>query len=376
MLLDLPVPTEVTFGPGAVSRIGTVAAAWGDSALVVCGRTAMRRHGVLQRVTGLLGQAGLSVTVFDQVSANPRSDEADRAVQLARRAGCNVVVALGGGSAIDAAKAVAVGIDRDSVRDLIGTTVPAGTRALPLVAVPTTAGSGSEVTRGAILTDSVRGFKSGIRGDAVAPRAAVVDPDLTAFLPAPVAAEAGFDALTHAIEGHVCRAATPASRELAQRVIRLVQANLPDAAAGRADAAVRSDLALAALYGGVIVATVSTCLPHRLQQAMGSVPEVSFSHGRGLAALYPAWLRAVEPYAAADLAAVAAALGADDVHHGVQQIRAECGLTADLTQAGYRAPDIERFLGGVSGNLDNDPIPGIDTAIMCDLYARALHPSN
>ncbi|KJK58950.1 iron-containing alcohol dehydrogenase [Saccharothrix sp. ST-888] len=362
----------MVFGRGTLDRLGSLAAPLGGHALLVCGRSAMRRHGYLDRAVAALTAAGVAVTVFDRASANPRSDEIDEAVALARSNSCDLVVGLGGGSAIDAAKAVAVTAGADTVRDLIGLTLPASDAALPIVAVPTTAGSGSEVTKGAIVTDVVRNFKSGIRGDDVAPRIAVVDPDLTEPLPTALAVESGFDALAHAVEGAVAVRATEQSRAYSRRALTLIRDSFPRVASGTADPQVREDMALAALLGGVNVATVSTCLPHRLQQAMGAVPRIEVSHGQGLALLYPAWLRSAYPHAQDAFDAVADALGHRDAGQAVQAVIETGGLGGTLADRGFTGRDIDTFVAGISGNLDNDPHPAVDTDLARSLYRDSL----
>ncbi|MCG7206614.1 iron-containing alcohol dehydrogenase [Streptomyces arenae] len=368
------VPTRVVFGEGTVERAGELVREHGSRALVVTGRTAARRHGHLDRVLASLAAAGVGATVYDRVSANPRSDEVDEAAALARADGTDVVVGLGGGSALDAAKAVAVAVALEgSVREVIGVTLDPAAPVLPLVAVPTTAGSGSEVTKGAIVTDTVRRFRSGIRGEALFPRVAVVDPGLLASVPPEVLAETAFDAFAHAVEGSVAVAATPASRDLARQAIGLITAHLPAALAGATDPAHRSALARAALLGGVNVATASTCLPHRLQQAMGSLPGLGISHGRGLAVLYPAWLRHTESLAPEPFGELADVLGTDSVHEGVERLREAAGLTARLRDWGVTEADLDTLVAGVSGNLGNDPAGATaDPAYLRTLYAEAL----
>lgn len=368
----LPIPTRVVFGRGTLGRLGSLAAPLGEHALLVCGRTAMRRHGILVRALASLAAAGVAVTVFDRISANPRSDEIDAALALGRASGCDLVIGLGGGSAIDAAKAVAVASDAETVRELIGRALPASASALPVIAVPTTAGSGSEVTQGAIVTDVVRVFKSGIRGEDVAPRVAIVDPDLTERLPTAVAVESGFDALAHAVEGAVAVRATARSRAYSHHALALIRDNLPRLARGEATPQAREEMALAALLGGVNVTTVSTCLPHRLQQAMGAVPRIGLSHGRGLALLYPAWLRSAQPYASGAFDGVAEVLGHRDAATAIDALLAATGLSTTLTDQGYTEKDIDSFVAGISGNLDNDPHPAVDTDLIRSIYGECL----
>ncbi|MFI9626404.1 iron-containing alcohol dehydrogenase [Streptomyces sp. NPDC052042] len=373
MEIDLAVPTRVDFGQGVFDRAGSHTRTLGGHALLVTGRRAARAHGYLDRMVASLESAGVRVTVHDRISANPTSDEVDEAVALARSRGCDVVVGLGGGSALDAAKGVCVTAPSGgTVRDLIGTTLAPGTPALPLLAVPTTAGSGSEVTKGAIVTDTKRCFRAGIRGDALFPRIAIVDPDLIASLPRPLLAESAFDAFAHAVEGCVAARADAASKARAHRAIALIAEHLPAALRGEASPETRAGLSEAALLGGVNVANVSTCLPHRLQQAMGSVPRVDISHGAGLAILYPSWLRHTAPLAPEAFAEVAALLGGTTIHEAVGRLLASAGLPLRLRDHGVDKDDLSRFVEGVTGNLDNDPAGQVTRDHLYTLYAESF----
>ena len=347
-MFELCIPTRIVFGSGRLAEVGTLTRYHGQHALVVTGRAAMRRHGVTDRVMGLLRDAGVKATVFAGVRPNPHSDEVDAAVTLVRRHACDVVVGLGGGSAIDAAKAVAVSVNHVASGPLVGRTLDPEPSSLPVVAVPTTAGSGSEISKGAIVTDTARNLRAGIRGEDLYPAVAVIDPDLIATVSRRTAVDAGFDAMTHAIEGYVARSANPVSRVLAERAILLLAEHLPALAAGRRDHTVREGCCLAALLGGVNVATVGTCLPHRLQHAMASVaPDVS--HGRGLAALYPAWLRHAEPFATDDFGRLAGLLSASDIHSGVAEVRRTLGLTERLRDLAVAPGDIPVRAGRRTG---------------------------
>ncbi|MDX8050895.1 iron-containing alcohol dehydrogenase [Lentzea sp. BCCO 10_0798] len=372
MIIDLHVPTTVVFGAGRFAELGGHAARYGGRVLLVCGRSAARQYGLLLAATAELERAGLVVTVSDNISAEPLASEVDAAVEAAARARCDVVVALGGGSAIDAGKAVAVGLRAGAVGPLVGTTLAATGGAVPVIAVPTIAGSGAEVTKGAIITDDARSLKSGIRGEDLFPRVAIIDPDLTSTVPAAVAVASGFDALTHAVEGYVARKANPITRSLAEQALEVLGRCLPRLAAGANDPALREELALASLLGGINVANASTCLPHRLQQAMGSVPRVAISHGRGLAAVYPAWLRRAEPHAGDAFATVGRVLGAGDAVTAVGRLLRSTGVGASLRSHGFRATDVGTLVGGVTGNTGNDPIPGIDDDLIRSLFEESL----
>lgn len=242
---------------------------------------------------------------------------------------------------------------------------------LPVITVPTTAGSGAEVTKGAIITDAKTHRKAGIRGPGVFPTVALIDPDLTATMPEAVAAETGFDALTHAVEGFVARQSSPLTDLLAQEAIRLLGANLHHVASGRPNAARRAAMSYAALLGGLVVANASTCLPHRLQQAMGAVGRVRLAHGRGLAALYPAWLERAYPHASERFDRVAELLGGADVGEAVDDLLDRLGLRMPLETAGFVHDDLATLVGAVEGNLENDPIDDVGDKVIRELYLEA-----
>ncbi|MDL9947222.1 iron-containing alcohol dehydrogenase [Gordonia sp. ABSL11-1] len=372
MTFDLHIPTRIVFGAGTVNRTGELTGESGSHALVVTGRRAARAHGHLQRVLDSLQVSGIHSTVYDEVSPNPRSDEIDAAAAITKARDIDVVIGLGGGSAIDAAKAIAVTHSYDStVRDLIGHTLDTTTSALPIIAVPTTAGSGSEVTKGAIITDTTRNFRAGIRGAAVTPRTAIIDSDLLATVPPTVLADTAFDSLAHAIEGAVARRSTPVSRTISTHAISLITENLPPVLEGNRDPKHLDALALASVLGGINVATVSTCLPHRLQQALGALPQLNISHGRGLAALYPAWLEHTEP-SAMHFSAIAHVLDNDTVYEGIKKFTKQTGTATRLRDWGIDHCDLPTVVNAVTGNLDNDPAIDIDATYIHSIYARSL----
>jgi alcohol dehydrogenase len=375
MTFDHFIPTRIIFGRGRLKELAPIAASMGRSVLIVCGRRSVQASGLLGKLRAGLVSHDMAVHLFDGISPNPRSDEVDAAAAIARRQQCDIVIGVGGGSAIDAAKAAAVSVDYQSVREIIGQTVPATVRRLPVIAIPTTAGTGAEVTKGAIIKDVVRGFRSGVRGDGVFPSVALVDPDLSESMPPNVACATAFDALTHAIESYLARAATPITDVLAERSIRLFSMHYGALADGKLDAAGHEDLCLAALIGGINIANTGSCLPHRLQQAMGSVDRIETSHPQGLAAVYPTWLRHVRPFAKARLDRVAQILRfrPDDIAGEMAGLILRLGMNPTIASYGYARADLETFQSGISGNLTNDPIDGIGPELIRSIYAEAFH---
>jgi alcohol dehydrogenase class IV len=374
MMFDQFVPTKIVFGRGRLKELGVLAAAIGKTALIVCGRRSVQASGLLETMRVGLASQGIAVHTFEAISPNPRSDEVDAAAAAARRHSCDMIIGVGGGSAIDAAKAAAVSIDCGGVGELIGGAVPVHLRALPVIAVPTTAGTGAEVTKGAIIKDVARGFRSGVRGDKVFPAVALIDPELSERMPKEIARATAFDALTHAIESYLSRSATPVTDILAERAIHLFAGCCGRLADGTNDAADHDAMCLAALFGGIIVANAGTCLPHRLQQAMGSIGRVEASHAQGLAAVYPTWLRHVRPFANDRVDRIGLYLGfrpkafPEDMSGLIERL----GLNPRLGKLGYTLGDVDVVLGAISGNLKNDPIDGIGPNLIRSIYQEAL----
>ena len=307
--LELAAPTRVVFGAGAVRGVGALARELGAHALVVTGRSTARA-GV---VAAALEAASVRATIF-AVAGEPTVDVARAGVTAARGAGCDLVVAFGGGSALDAGKAIAAllgnGGDPLDYLEVVGRGQPLARPSLPTIAIPTTAGTGSEVTKNAVLASPEHGVKASLRSPFMLPRVALVDPELLAGLPAAVVASSGLDALSQLIEPFVSLRATPATDGLAREGIRRSAGALRRAhAAARAGAALapadREALALASLYGGLCLANAGLGAVHGFAAPLGGM--FSAPHGAVCAALLPAVLR-VNARALGDRAPTSSAL--------------------------------------------------------------------
>ena len=282
---DLAVPADVRFGAGRISEVPQALAALGTShVLVVTGRTTSRADSVRSALTEL----GISSVVF-AVETEPSIDLVRTAVAQLTEAGSNAVLGFGGGSALDVAKAVAVlataGTDPLDHLEVIGAGRPISRPGLPCVAVPTTAGTGSEVTRNSVLSGG--GVKASLRSPLMLPKVAVVDPDLLIGLRAPTIAASGMDALSQLIEPLLSQRANPFSDALARDGIRRSARSLRRAyEGGMADAGVREDLALASLFGGLCLANSGLGAVHGLAAAAGA--RLSAPHGAVCAAVLAA----------------------------------------------------------------------------------------
>jgi alcohol dehydrogenase class IV len=290
---ELAAPARVVFRAGAVADAGALARELGGHALLVTGRSGARAAAV----TAPLDAAGVRWTVF-AVAGEPTVDVARAGVAAARAAGCELVIAFGGGSALDAGKAIAAllgnGGDPLDYLEVVGRGQPLTRAAAPFIAIPTTAGTGSEVTRNAVLSSPEHGVKASLRSPLMLPRVALVDPDLLARLPAPVVAASGLDALSQLIEPLVSIRANPLTDGLAREGIRrsagALRPAFEDARAGRAIApADREALALASLFGGLCLANAGLGAVHGFAAPLGGMFDAP--HGAVCAALLPAVLR-------------------------------------------------------------------------------------
>lgn len=292
---NLWLPTKIMFGPGSVGRLPEAVAGLGKKALLLTyGDGSMRATGTLDKVTDLLRQAGISVTVDEGVEPNPDSEYVDRMAGAARKEGYSFVIGLGGGSAIDAAKAVAIlTINETSIMEYL----PGGKNpfmegvkdALPIVAIPTTAGTGSEVTHIAVISDRKNHYKPGIVHPSLYPTVSIVDPELMLTAPKGVTASTGADVLFHALEGYISRGANPFTDLVAEEAMRLVVENLEKAYKDGSDLDARTKMAWACTLAGIPLDQANVVAIHALGHGISG--HTNAAHGATMAALGPAYLR-------------------------------------------------------------------------------------
>lgn len=357
MLFEHFLPTNIVFGRGRLKELGDLSRKLGSKAILICGRSAAQENGSLSKVLELLRACSIEVVIYDQIISNPSSDRIDEAITLAKQHDSEFVIGLGGGSALDAAKAVAL-LPTGSIRDLIGKTLPSSSYALPLIAIPTLFGSGSEVTKSAIIRDPILRFKSGIRGEALFPKITLVDSDLISSVPIQILRESVFDALTHAIETLVARKSNPISQMVSEKALELISDLLPKLTIGERSPAIDDTLALVSLLGGINVANCGTCFPHRLEQAMASLYRIPISHGQGLAIVYKSWLLNAYPYAKDRFDRIFTFFSGKNIHHAIGGIIEQFFLNRTLRDVGFNQNDIPQIIGNISGATTNDPIEG------------------
>jgi alcohol dehydrogenase class IV len=302
------VPSTIIVTGGASQQLAAQAALLGGRRALLVTDTTMLASGLAKRCADQLAAANIRATVFSGVKPDPTDENVRKGLELLRQENCDLVVGLGGGSPMDAAKVIAVAATNDApLREFAGyhRIARAG---LPLVLIPTTAGTGSEVTKVAVITDTERDVKMMMLDVHLLANVALVDFELSLTMPASLTAHVGVDTLTHGIEAFVSRKANVLTDPLAEQCIRLTAANLLTAWAEPNNRPAREAMMLAACLGGMAFANSSVCLVHGMSRPIGAI--FHLAHGLSNALLLAEITRWSVPGAVARYAQVARWVGA------------------------------------------------------------------
>lgn len=296
-------PTEIIFGRGKLEETAKLAKRFGNKALLVTGKGKSSVNAA-RRVLELLQGAGIETAHYDGVTPNPTTDLVTEGAEIAKELGAEVIIGLGGGSAMDTAKAIAVEASHPgTVWDYNCHTEGPTDKTLPVIAIGTTAGTGSQVTQCAVITRTKDKDKSAVWHRNIFPKIAIVDPELTRSMPKAVTAQTGFDAFCHNFEAYLSINTSPMVERMALEAIAAIVEYLPKVLADGNDMEARSSMAWADTLGGLTNANAGVTLPHGLgMQVGGHCPQVT--HGQALAAFYPAFTRYTYPAAIEKFAAV------------------------------------------------------------------------
>ena len=375
----LEIPTKIYFGNSIIEKAVKKQGKWIHDVvmLVTTGRT-LKKLGYVDSLVKLLeGMPSIKeVLVFDYISSNPRLSEVKEAVRIGKTKCVNCIVGFGGGSALDAAKAAAVGIGSTQPIEsfLLEGKVP-GRETLPIIAIPTTAGTGSELSMGAILSSPEHHIKTGIRGEHIYPKPAIVDPVYTWSVPQRITMETGFDVLAHGIESFLAVKSTPFTEMLSEKVIRIVAEQLPVLYKNLDNRAARELMSYASMLMGINLANAGTCLPHRMQYAIGAATDTS--HGAGLAALYPAWIMheyEVNPVKVSHVLSALSNKRVSSKHEAyicMKDFLERIDLRYTLSGLGIRRDTLSALAEVVTGNITNDSLSNYKGCIPA-IFAESL----
>jgi len=278
------MPVKLHFGCEKVELIGSICKKYGKKVLIVTGKKSTKKTGLLYRVIEYLKAEDLENVVFDEVQQNPLTTTVETGVKLAKQEGCDIVLGLGGGSAMDTAKAIAFScVNEGDISDYIFG--KQGHGALSIILVTTTAGTGSEADSIAVLTNPKTRDKKALKSPYIYPKESIIDPELMTTMPKKVIAATGFDALCHAIEGYLSKYANPITDALALDVIKRISENLPKVYNNPSDIKSWGNMAIANTMAGMVLDSSGATLIHGMEHPLSGLYNIV--HGEGLAALMP-----------------------------------------------------------------------------------------
>ncbi len=331
---------RITVGPGARRELAAMASSLvpAGAQVLLCADPGLQATGMIDEVAGLLREGGFGLSVFTDIRSDPTVAQADAAAALARRTGAQLLVALGGGSALDLGKAVAAvaGGEASAGTYALGA-APLPSGRLKTICMPTTSGTGSETTRTAILSGADHA-KLWLWGEEIKADEAVLDPELTVSLPSGLTAATGIDALVHAVEAATNRNAHPANDMYAHEAIRLVATHLEAAVTRPGDLAAREGLQRAAALAGTAIDNCGTAIAHNIGHALASLRPLH--HGRAVGIAMLASLPWTIEGNETAFAACAAAMGAPATGAGFLQ-----AYEALVRRAGMKVSLAEEFAG-------------------------------
>ena len=336
------IPTKVLFGPGKLDSLATEKLPGRKALIVVSGGTSMKKYGYLERVQKLLEQQNVGSVVFDKILPNPILEHVTEGAGIAKAEGCDFVIGLGGGSSIDSAKSIAImaknpGSYWDYINGGSGKGLPVEGGVLPIVAITTTAGTGTEADPWTVITHQDRDEKIGFGTEETFPTLSIVDPELMTSVPPHLTAFQGFDAFFHAAEGYIAKIATPVSDAYALASIELIAKSLPAAVKNGSDIESRTDVALANTLSGFVESTSTCTSEHSMEHAM-SAYHPKLPHGAGLIMLSEAYFSFFEKIVPERFAKMAAAMGMEakpeNFVKALVKLQKDCDV-ADLKMSEY-----------------------------------------
>ena len=366
------LPVHIQFGWDKVDSVADFAKPYGNKALIVTGRTSAKKSGLYDRVVAKLEGAHIDHVLFDQVDANPLTTTALTGANLAKSESCDMVIAIGGGSIMDCAKGIAfMAVNDGDINDYIFNRKTSD-KALPLIVIPTTCGTGSEGNGFGVLTNPETGDKKSLRCNAIVPKVSIVDPAVMGTMPPHVLASVGFDALCDNIEAYTSKMAQPFTDALAHYAVTLLAQYLVPLykhvkAMAEGKSAVLNEtqltkawesVTLASTIGGMVINTAGVTLAHGMEHPASGLKDIT--HGVGLAVIEPVaveytWSANPDKFGA--LARIFNHGDGSELGEALRLIVHDLDLTTNLTELGFTKEDIPWLVDNVyvvaTGNIAN-----------------------
>jgi alcohol dehydrogenase class IV len=370
---DFVAPQRIVFGWGRRREVGELARSLGRRAFVICGAPVLTEGGILGQITEALRADGVEAVFLETIVHEPEVEDVDRAAGVVRTAGLRAgdfILAIGGGAAIDLGKAVAAmatNVESPTVKDYlenVGRDLKLLKDPLPVLAMPTTAGTGAEATRNAVISSYDPAFKKSLRSERILPRIALVDPELTVTVPPATTAASGMDAITQLIESFISRKAQPIPQALAMDGLKKAIPAIAEAVASGSSQPAREKMAHAAMLSGICLANSGLGMAHGVAAALGVHCRVA--HGVACALMLPVALRVNRDVRQAELARLAHLLCPQEDRHSclsatpeqavetlIQEISNLCdrvGVPRRLSQLGVTKEQIPEIVQSSRGS--------------------------
>ncbi len=347
-------PAKIIFGCGKVEEIGNEVRGYGRRVLLVTGRRAIKETGILKRVVESLSRAKVEVTHFDSVPPEPTIDVVNKGVTFCSQEGCDLTIGLGGGSVLDVAKAVAYLVKKPGI---------------PFIAIPTTAGTGSEASFNSVITYPTEKKKKSIRDHQMMAKLVIIDPELILRCPKDVTIFSGLDALVHLIEGFVSRGANPLTDSLALSGIRLIHQAIRKVVREPCDIEDREKMSLAALMGGIVLANAGLGAVHGLAGSIGG--KIDAPHGLICAVLLPWIVEYNLTTASSRFGQIAEALDSVSALDGIRTLLTDLEIPPYLGPLGVKEEDLPLIVCDASSSIKFNPRE-TDLESLVELLKRAI----
>lgn len=275
------IPNHTVVGTNVLGEAAPLLKKMGNKAFIVTGRH-VAVSDMMKQLTALLDENGIDCVIFDGITGEPTDTMIENGVEMLKSSGCDFIIGIGGGSPLDSAKAIAaMAVNEGSIADYNGKEITG--EILPLAAIPTTAGTGSEATKFTVITDSEKGIKMLLKGDVLVPKLAIVDSSFTVGAPKSVTSSTGLDALTHAVEAYTSRKAFSMTDTLAVSAVKRIMKYLPIAYKEPDNSLAREQMSIAALEAGICINNSSVTIVHGMSRPIGALFHVP--HGMSNAML-------------------------------------------------------------------------------------------
>ena len=377
-------PVKLVFGVGNLSEIGRLAKETGMKPLLVTGRSGSKKTGHIEKITDLLEKEQLAYRIYDEAESNPSEEGVQKGAAAALEAECDFVIAVGGGSVLDTGKGIACRVlnNESLFSESFAGEAPG---VLPLIAVPTTVGSGSQVSSLAVFSNPDQKAKRLVKNACLYPKTALVDPELLTTLPKNLVGAMGISVLSHAMESYVANKGTPLTDMLSLRAIELVVENLAYVFENPLDVKAWYGIALADIFSGMALDSAGPVLLHGLFHPLAAMDE-KLVHGEGLAPILPEWMGYTKNAATLKFSNIARVLGketrgmalidaAEKSIAAVNELIEKLSLPKNLKALGFQKEQLdflaERAMKNMKTAISNNPRVPVREEIK-SLYARCL----